>query len=29
MLEGDTITIGWAAADCRALDVDHEEGEEA
>ncbi len=27
MLEGDTITIGWAAADCRALDVDHEEEE--
>ena len=25
MLEGDTITIGWAAADCRALDVDDEE----
>ena len=29
MLEGDTITIGWAAADCRALDVDGDEaGEE-
>ena len=27
MLEGDTITIGWAAADCRALDVDDEEAE--
>ena len=27
MLEGDTITIGWAAADCRALDVDEEEEE--
>ena len=27
MLEGDTITIGWAAADCRALDVDDEEEE--
>ncbi len=26
MLEGDTITIGWTAADCRALAVDDEEG---
>ena len=24
MLEGDTITIGWTAADCRALDIDKE-----
>ena len=27
MLEGDKITIGWAAADCRALDVDDAEEE--
>ncbi len=28
LLEGDTITMGWAAADCRALDVDDEEEED-